>query len=115
MLIELTIAAFIAAYIAIVILGHVLVVVAILRGLREGSIGGRPKKLLPSRDGSPRKTKPLPVRWVLAKDRPPQGDLYIGRRHVSIFRVSAPLNFAEQKQALAHDLRYVATVAAGPC
>jgi hypothetical protein len=44
MLIELIVAAFIAAYVAIVALGHVLLIAAIYKYLREDSAGGRGRK-----------------------------------------------------------------------
>jgi hypothetical protein len=44
MLIELIMAAFIAAYVAVVALGHVLLIAAIYKYLREDSAGGRGRK-----------------------------------------------------------------------
>jgi hypothetical protein len=44
MLIELIVAACIAAYVAIVALGHVLLIAAIYKYLREDSAGGRGRK-----------------------------------------------------------------------
>ena len=44
MLIELIAAAFIAAYVAVVALGHVLLIAAIYKYLREDSAGGRGRK-----------------------------------------------------------------------
>ena len=44
MLIELIVAAFIAAYVAVVALGHVLLIAAIYKYLREDSAGGRGRR-----------------------------------------------------------------------
>jgi hypothetical protein len=43
-LIELIIAAFVAAYVTVVAFGHVLLVVAVYRGPREDSSGGRGRR-----------------------------------------------------------------------
>ena len=44
MFVELMLAAFIAAYVAVVALGHVLLIAAIYKYLREDSAGGRGRK-----------------------------------------------------------------------
>jgi hypothetical protein len=111
MLIELTVAAFVGAYITVVIIGHALLAAAVLKCLREGKAGSPPEKVAAGRGTPFDEIEVLPVKSTSAKERSSQADVPIRRKRVWILGKNAPRGFSEQKQALSHDLRYVVAVA----
>ena len=115
MSLELTVTVFVAAYIVIVAIGHVLLVAAILKCLREDFIDGRPQRAAAGRATPDGEMKPLPVRSSPTKDLTAQGGADIEPWQAFGSRENAPLNFADQRQALDRDLRYVVTVTGSQC
>lgn len=113
MFIQLTITVFVAAYIAIVAVGHVLLVAAVLRYLREGFTDGRPQRAAAGRATSHGEMKPLSVRSP-TKYPATQARADIAHWQGSVARESPLLNFSERRQALGCDLRYV-TVTGSQC
>jgi hypothetical protein len=114
MFIQLTITVFVAAYIAIVAVGHVLLVAAVLRYMREGFTDNRLQTAAAGRATPHGETKRLsvrsPTKYIASQERAD-----IAHRQGSVSRESPLLNFAERRQALDCDLRYVVTVTGSQC
>lgn len=112
MFLELTVTSVVAGYIVMVAVVDVLLVAAILRFLR---VDGQPQRAAAGWVTPDGEMKPLPVRpspkWDLAEHE----GVDIERRQAPASRENAPLNFAEQRQVLSGDLRYVATITCSQC
>jgi hypothetical protein len=114
MLLELAATVFVAIYIIIVIGGHVLLVMALLRHLREErSQGGAIARAMPQNEMKP-EMRPLPVRSTKGGTSQ-DDDADIGHCQLPAPRESILLNFDEQRRALGSDLRYVVTLTTSHC
>jgi hypothetical protein len=115
MLLELAVTVFVATYIIIIVIGgHVLLIVALLRYLREGGPqGGMIVRAMPQSEMKP-EMRPLPVRSTKGSTSQ-DDDLDIGHCQLLAPRESILLNFDEQRRALGSDLRYVVTLTTSHC
>jgi hypothetical protein len=108
MLLELTVSIFVAAYIAVVVVGHVLLFAAIFKCLRDHFTDGRPRRSA-RRAGFEGWSRPVGQQPAARRAAG------LDHRPARASRDSALRNFAEQREALSRDLRYVIPLAGRQC
>jgi hypothetical protein len=122
MVLELAATVLAAAYIGIVAFGHVLLVAAILKCLRDDRARARLQKAAADRAWALGETTSIPGRMSSRQSRMAVGgvEVDLGGLNVehgqsSVSRENALLSFADQRQILSRDLQYVMAVTARHC